>query len=84
MTTEADKDFAGLCSCSVLCAHGVYRTKPARSSKETGEKPERHVLILRIETVALKKKAFLEKVCERRKALESAKKEIAIPLGDAY
>lgn len=84
MATEADWDFPGLHLCSMICLHGVNRTKPRRSSKETAEKLERHVFNVRVETVALKKKAVLEKACERRNVLESAKKEIARLFRDAY
>lgn len=84
MATEADWDFPSLFLCSMICLHGVNRTKTRRNGKETGEILERHVFNLRIEAVALKKKAFLEKACERRKVLESAKKEIGRLLRDAY
>lgn len=53
------------------------------NQEEVVKKLERHIFNLRIETVALKK-AFSDRACERRKALEHAKKEIARLLGDAY
>lgn len=84
MTTEENQAFfPSLCLCSTISLQGVNTSKHV-SSKGSIERLERHVFDLRIETVNLKRKATLGKACERRKALESAKKEIASLRGDAY